>query len=78
MSLGERVSALETSGIWPGGNYIFEFLPDLFHYQEYAFFLLLAIALCLVWVGGINPWIQLVIPRSLLRGSPLLPRSLRN
>jgi len=34
------------------------FFPRLFHYQEYAFFFLLAVALCLAWVERINPWIR--------------------
>jgi heptosyltransferase-3/putative inorganic carbon (HCO3(-)) transporter len=34
------------------------FFPRLFHSQEYAFFFLLAVALCLAWVERINPWIR--------------------
>ena len=32
------------------------FFPGLFHFQEYAFFFLLAVALCLAWVERIHPW----------------------
>lgn len=34
------------------------FFPSLFHVQEYTFILLLAVALCLAWVEGVNPWIR--------------------
>jgi heptosyltransferase-3/putative inorganic carbon (HCO3(-)) transporter len=34
------------------------FFPRLGHYQEYSFFFLLAVALCLAWAEKINPWIR--------------------
>jgi heptosyltransferase-3/putative inorganic carbon (HCO3(-)) transporter len=34
------------------------FFPRLFHYQESAFFFLLAVALCLAWIERISPWIR--------------------
>jgi O-antigen ligase len=34
------------------------FFPRLIHFQEYAFFFLLAVALYLAWVERINPWIR--------------------
>ncbi len=42
------------------------FFPRLFHFQEYAFFLLLAVALCLAWVERVNPWIRTPIDFPLL------------
>jgi putative inorganic carbon (hco3(-)) transporter len=42
------------------------FFPRLFHFQEYAFFLLLAVALCLAWVERVNPWIRTPIDIPLL------------
>jgi putative inorganic carbon (hco3(-)) transporter len=42
------------------------FFPRLFHFQEYAFFLLLAVALCLAWVERANPWIRTPIDIPLL------------
>ena len=42
------------------------FFPGLFHSQEYAFFLLLAVALYLAWAEGINPWIRTPIDLPLL------------
>ena len=42
------------------------FFPGLFHSQEYAFFLLLAVALYLAWVERINPWIRTPIDLPLL------------
>ncbi|MEP6889999.1 MAG: O-antigen ligase family protein, partial [Nitrospirota bacterium] len=42
------------------------FFPRLFHFQEYAFFLLLAVALCLAWVERVNPWIRTPIDLPLL------------
>ena len=42
------------------------FFPRLFHFQEYAFFFLLAVALSLAWVEGINPWIRTPIDLPLL------------
>jgi hypothetical protein len=42
------------------------FFPGLFHSQEYAFFLLLAVALYLAWVEKINPWIRTPIDLPLL------------
>jgi putative inorganic carbon (HCO3(-)) transporter len=42
------------------------FFPGLFHPQEYAFFLLLAVALYLAWVERINPWIRTPIDLPLL------------
>ena len=42
------------------------FFPRLFHFQEYAFFLLLAVALCLAWIEKINPWIRTPIDLPLL------------
>jgi putative inorganic carbon (HCO3(-)) transporter len=34
------------------------FFPRLIHFQEYAFFFLIAIVLCLAWVERINPWVR--------------------
>ena len=42
------------------------FFPRLFHFQEYAFFFLLAVALCLAWVERINPWIRTPLDLPLL------------
>ena len=42
------------------------FFPRLFHFQEYAFFLLLAVGLCLAWTEKINPWIRTPIDLPLL------------
>jgi putative inorganic carbon (HCO3(-)) transporter len=42
------------------------FFPGLFHSQEYAFFLLLAVALYLAWVERINPWVRTPIDLPLL------------
>ena len=42
------------------------FFPRLFHSQEYAFFFLLAVALCLAWVERVNPWIRTPIDLPLL------------
>ena len=42
------------------------FFPRLFHSQEYAFFFLLAVALCLAWAERINPWIRTPIDLPLL------------
>jgi len=42
------------------------FFPRLIHSQEYAFFFLLAVALCLAWVERINPWIRTPIDLPLL------------
>jgi heptosyltransferase-3/putative inorganic carbon (HCO3(-)) transporter len=42
------------------------FFPKLSHYQEYAFFALLGVALCLAWVEKINPWIRTPIDLPLL------------
>ena len=42
------------------------FFPRLFHFQEYAFFLLLAVALCLAWVERVNPWVRTPIDLPLL------------
>ena len=42
------------------------FFPRLFHFQEYAFFLLLAVGLCLAWIEKINPWIRTPIDLPLL------------
>jgi heptosyltransferase-3/putative inorganic carbon (HCO3(-)) transporter len=42
------------------------FFPWLFHSQEYAFFLLLAVALYLAWVERINPWVRTPIDLPLL------------
>ena len=42
------------------------FFPRLFHFQEYAFFLLLAVALFLAWVERVNPWIRTPIDLPLL------------
>ena len=42
------------------------FFPRLFHFQEFAFFFLLAVALCLAWVERINPWIRTPIDLPLL------------
>ena len=42
------------------------FFPRLIHFQEYAFFFLLAVALCLAWVERINPWIRTPIDLPLL------------
>ena len=42
------------------------FFPRLFHFQEYAFFLLLAVALCLASVEKVNPWIRTPIDLPLL------------
>jgi heptosyltransferase-3/putative inorganic carbon (HCO3(-)) transporter len=42
------------------------FFPRLFHFQEYVFFFLLAVALCLAWVERVNPWIRTPIDLPLL------------
>lgn len=42
------------------------FFPRLFHFQEYTFFLLLAVALCLAWIEKINPWTRTPIDLPLL------------
>jgi putative inorganic carbon (HCO3(-)) transporter len=42
------------------------FFPRLIHFQESAFFLLLAVALCFAWVERINPWIRTPIDLPLL------------
>jgi putative inorganic carbon (hco3(-)) transporter len=42
------------------------FFPRLFHYQEYVFFFLLAVVLCLAWVERINPWVRTPIDLPLL------------
>jgi putative inorganic carbon (HCO3(-)) transporter len=42
------------------------FFPRLFHFQESAFFFLLAAALCLAWVEKINPWVRTPIDLPLL------------
>ena len=42
------------------------FFPRLYHSQEYVFFFLLAVALCLAWVERINPWIRTPIDLPLL------------
>ena len=42
------------------------FFPRLIHSQEYAFFFLLAVALCLAWVERINPCIRTPIDIPLL------------
>ena len=42
------------------------FFPRLFHFQESAFFFLLAVALCLAWVERISPWIRTPIDLPLL------------
>ena len=42
------------------------FFPRLFHSQEYAFFFLLAVALCLAWGERINPWTRTSIDLPLL------------
>jgi putative inorganic carbon (hco3(-)) transporter len=42
------------------------FFPMLHHSQEYAFFFLLAVALCLAWAEKINPWIRTPIDLPLL------------
>ncbi len=40
------------------GMTFLSFFPRLFHFQEYAFFFLLAVALCLAWAEGVNPWVR--------------------
>ena len=40
------------------GITLLSFFPRLFHFQEYAFFFLLAVALCLAWAERVNPWIR--------------------
>jgi len=42
------------------------FFPKLIHYQEYVFFVLLAVALSLAWVEKINPWIRTPVDLPLL------------
>ena len=42
------------------------FFPRLFHSQEYVFFFLLVVALCLAWAERINPWIRTPIDLPLL------------
>ncbi|MEP6934605.1 MAG: DUF5935 domain-containing protein, partial [Nitrospirota bacterium] len=42
------------------------FFPGLFHFQEYAFFLLLVVALCLAWSERANPWVRTPIDVPLL------------
>ena len=48
------------------GITVSSFFPRLIHSQEYAFFFLLAVALCLAWVERINPWIRIPIDLPLL------------
>lgn len=48
------------------GITLLSFFPRLFHSQEYAFFFMLAVALCLAWVESINPWIRTPIDLPLL------------
>jgi len=48
------------------GITLLSFFPRLIHFQEYAFFFLLAVALCLAWVERINPWIRTPIDLPLL------------
>jgi heptosyltransferase-3/putative inorganic carbon (HCO3(-)) transporter len=61
-ALGNRVHArpvifqLQTYGLT--GVTFLAFFPSLFHYQEYAFFLLLALALALARVERINPHVR--------------------
>ena len=61
-ALGNRVHArpvifqLQTYGL--AGVTFLAFFPSLFHYQEYAFFLLLALALALARVERINPHVR--------------------
>jgi putative inorganic carbon (hco3(-)) transporter len=42
------------------------FFPRLFHFQEYAFFFLFAVALCLAWAERENPWTRTPIDLPLL------------
>lgn len=42
------------------------FFPKLIHYQEYVFFVLLAVALCLAWAEKKNPWIPTPVDLPLL------------
>jgi putative inorganic carbon (hco3(-)) transporter len=42
------------------------FFPRIFHFQEYAFFSLFAVALCLAWVDRKNPWVRTPIDLPLL------------
>ena len=55
---------LQTYGL--RGITFLSFFPRLFHSQEYAFFFLLAVALCLAWVERINPWIRTPLDLPLL------------
>jgi putative inorganic carbon (hco3(-)) transporter len=55
---------LQTYGLL--GITFLSFFPRLFHFQEYAFFFLLAVALCLAWVERINPWTRTSIDLPLL------------
>jgi heptosyltransferase-3/putative inorganic carbon (HCO3(-)) transporter len=55
---------LQTYGLL--GITFVSFFPRLIHAQEYAFFFLLAVALCLAWVERINPWIRAPIDLPLL------------
>jgi len=48
------------------GITLLSFFPMLHHSQEYAFFFLLAVALCLAWAEKINPWIRTPIDLPLL------------
>src|SRR5688572_23833952 len=34
------------------------FFPSLFHYQEYAFFILLTLGLAFAWMEKINPYVR--------------------
>lgn len=55
---------LQTYGLV--GITFMSFFPRLIHSQEYAFFFLFAVALCLAWVEKINPWIRTPIDPPLL------------
>jgi putative inorganic carbon (HCO3(-)) transporter len=48
------------------GITVLSFFPRASHVQEYVFFFLLAVALCLAWAEKINPWIRTPIDLPLL------------
>jgi O-antigen ligase len=68
----QSVNFRATAVIPPLQNYglvgitFLSFFPGLFHYQEYAFFCLLAVALSLSWIEKINPLVRTPIDLPLL------------
>ena len=61
---GAALWKLEAYGLV--GITFLSFFPRLFHSQEYLFFFLLAVALCLAWAERINPWVRTPIDLPLL------------